>query len=147
MGPTDREKCARHQWKKGEQGWNNETMKHTNCTKFTQIHVKFVQISHNLLYSHPVIHVKFVRISYQFQVSFVRFGNEGGKHTSKHTLQSHGHVIDHAPAFKHFLGHANCPPPYAGWAPRGHTVPPPPAPPKQGMNSAPRGRLAPGRKK
>ena len=34
-------------------------------------------------------------------MNFVQFPNKKGKHTSKHTLQSHGHVIDHAPAFEH----------------------------------------------
>ena len=28
--PTDREKCARHQWRKGEQRWSNATIKRTN---------------------------------------------------------------------------------------------------------------------
>ena len=27
MGPTDKEKCARHQWRKREQRWSNATMK------------------------------------------------------------------------------------------------------------------------
>ena len=44
--PTDREKCARRHWRKREQGWNNATMKRTNWTKFTQIHVKFLQTSY-----------------------------------------------------------------------------------------------------
>ena len=34
-------------------------------------------------------------------MNFVQFANKESKHTSKHTLQSHGHVIDHAPAFEH----------------------------------------------
>ena len=45
--------------------------------------------------------MKFVRNSDEFHVNFVQFGNARGKHTSKHTLQSHGHVIAHAPAFEH----------------------------------------------
>ena len=40
-------------------------------------------------------------MSYEFHVNFVQFANEQSKHTSKHTLQSQGHVIDHAPAFEH----------------------------------------------
>ena len=34
-------------------------------------------------------------------MNFVQFGNAGGKHTSTHTMQSHGHVTDHAPASLH----------------------------------------------
>ena len=48
---------------------------------------------------------KLVRISYAFNVNFVHFGNKESKQTSKHTLPSHGHVIDHALPFEH-LG--NC---------------------------------------
>ena len=69
--------------------------------KLDEIHRNVMRISHKLLYSHRVIHVKFVRNSYKFHVNFVQFGNAGGKHTSKHTLQSHGHVTDHAPGFVH----------------------------------------------
>ena len=43
--------------------------------------------------------MKFVQNLYEFHVNFVQFGNKESKHTSKHTLQSHGHVIDHSPAF------------------------------------------------
>ena len=52
-------------------------------------------------YSHTFIRVKFVRISYELHMNFVQFANKKSKHTSKHTLQSHGHVIDHAPTFEH----------------------------------------------
>ena len=52
------------------------------------------------------IGTKFVRIWYEFHVNFVQFGNEGRNHTSKHTLQSHGHVINYARAFEH-LGSRN----------------------------------------
>ena len=45
--------------------------------------------------------MKFVRNSHEFHVNFVQFANKLSKHTSKHTLQSQGHVIDHAPAFEH----------------------------------------------
>ena len=52
-------------------------------------------------YSHKFIHVKFVRNSYEFHVNFVQFANKHSKHTCKHTLHSHGHVIAHAPPFEH----------------------------------------------
>ena len=52
-------------------------------------------------YSHKFIHVKFVRISYEFHLNFVQFANKQRKHTSKHTLHSHGHVMLHAPVFAH----------------------------------------------
>ena len=39
-------------------------------------------------------------------MNFVQFAIKESKHTSKHTLQSHGHVIDHALAFEH-LGDRN----------------------------------------
>ena len=52
-------------------------------------------------YSHKFIHVKSVRISYEFHLNFVQFANKQSKHTSKHTLQPQGHVIDHAPALEH----------------------------------------------
>ena len=45
--------------------------------------------------------MKFARNSYKFHVNFVPFANKESKHTSNHTLKSHGHVIDHAPAFEH----------------------------------------------
>ena len=66
-----------------------------------EIRTNFLRISYKLLCSHPGIHVKFVRISYEFHVNFVKFGNKLSKHTSKHTLQTHGHAIHHAPAFVH----------------------------------------------
>ena len=44
---------------------------------------------------------KFVRISYEFHVNFVQFSAKQSKHTSKHTLHSHGHVIAHALDFAH----------------------------------------------
>ena len=47
------------------------------------------------------IRTKFVRISYEFHVTFVQFANKQSKHTSKHTLHSHGHVMLHAPVFAH----------------------------------------------
>ena len=34
-------------------------------------------------------------------MNFVQFANIQSKQTSKHTLQSQGHVIAHAPAFEH----------------------------------------------
>ena len=63
-------------------------------------------------YSHKFIHAKFVRnwyeirmnfvrISYEFHVNFVQFANKQSKHTSKHTLHSHGQVMLHAPVFAH----------------------------------------------
>ena len=47
------------------------------------------------------IRTKFVPISYEFHANFVQFANKQSKHTSMQTLQSHGHVIDHAPALEH----------------------------------------------
>ena len=44
---------------------------------------------------------KFVRVSYKFHVNLVQFSTKQSKHTSKHTLHSRGHVIDHAPVFAH----------------------------------------------
>ena len=72
--------------------------------KLDEIHRYSYEIRTNFTlpqYSHKFIHVKFVRISYKFHVNFVQFANKQSKHTSKHTLQSQGHVIDHAPAFEH----------------------------------------------
>ena len=72
---------------------------HTNFTfpeyshKF--IHVKFVRNSYE-------IGTNFVRISYEFHVNFVQFANTQSKHTSRHTLHSHGQVMLHAPVFAHF---------------------------------------------
>ena len=34
-------------------------------------------------------------------MNFVQFANKQSKHTSKHTLHSHGHVMLHAPVFAH----------------------------------------------
>ena len=51
--------------------------------------------------SNKLIHVKFVRISYEFHVNFVQFANTQSKHTSKHTLHSHGQVMLHAPVLAH----------------------------------------------
>ena len=51
--------------------------------------------------SHKLIHVKFVRNLYQIHVNFVQFANTQSKHTSKHTLQSHGQVMLHAPVLAH----------------------------------------------
>ena len=44
---------------------------------------------------------KFVRNSYEFHVNFVQFANTQSKHTSKHTLPSHGQVMLHAPVLAH----------------------------------------------
>ena len=59
--------------------------------------------------SHKFIQVKFVRNSYEFRTNFVRISREfrpifaktQSKHTSKHTLQSHGQVMLHAPVLAH----------------------------------------------
>ena len=51
------------------------------------------------------IRTQVVPISYEFHVNFVQFGNAGGKYTNEHSLQSHGHVIDHAQAFVHLGDH------------------------------------------
>ena len=59
-----------------------------NASIFTQVHSREIR-------------TKFVPISYEFHANFIQFADEQSKHTSKHTLQSHGHVIDHAPAFQH----------------------------------------------
>ena len=63
----------------------------------TKFHIsrKFTQI-----YSRE-IRTNFVRISYEFHVNFVQFANTQSKHTSKHTLQSHGQVMLHAPVLAH----------------------------------------------
>ena len=47
----------------------------------------------------------YIRISYEFHVNFVQFANKQSKHTSKHTLHSHGQVMLHAPVFAHLGGH------------------------------------------
>ena len=54
---------------------------------FTQIHSREMR-------------AKFVRISYE-HLNFVQFSTKQSKHTRKHTLHSHGHVIAHAPDFVH----------------------------------------------
>ena len=72
--------------------------------KLDEIHRNSYEIRANFKfpeYSHKFIHVKFVRISYEFHVNFVQFANKQSPHTSKHTLHSHGHVMDHAPVFAH----------------------------------------------
>ena len=72
-----------------------------NSQKFVRISYKFHNAS---IFAHMhsrEIRTKFVRISYEFHVKFVPFANKPSKHTSKNTLQSHGHVIGHAPAFQH----------------------------------------------
>ena len=56
---------------------------------------------HNASIITRFIHVKFVRNSYEFHVNFVQFADKESKHKSKHALQSHGHVFDHATAFEH----------------------------------------------
>ena len=47
-GPTHREKCARHQWRKGEQRWSNAMIKRTNYTKSTEIRTKLVRNSYSI---------------------------------------------------------------------------------------------------
>ena len=73
-----------------------------------EIRTKFVRISYEFhisrkftqIYSRE-IRTKFVRISYEFHVNFVQFANTQSKHTSKHTLHSHGQVMLHAPVLAH----------------------------------------------
>ena len=72
-------------------------------TKFVRIsyefRTNFVRISHSRKFKQihsREIRTNFVRISYEFHVNFVQFGNTQSKHTSKHTLQSHGQVMLHA---------------------------------------------------
>ena len=76
--------------------------------KLDEIRTKFVRFwyeFHNAsIFTHihsREIRTKLVRNSYAFHVNFLQFANKESKHTSKHTLQSHGHVIHHAPAFEH----------------------------------------------
>ena len=79
-----------------------------NSPKFVrnsyEFRTNFVRISHlgklKQIYSRE-IRTNFVRISYEFHVNFVQFGNTQSKHTSKHTLQSHGQVMLHAPVLAH----------------------------------------------
>ena len=59
------------------------------CTKFTQINVKFTETSVVAHMFSIFVRTKFVRNLYEFRTNFVKFGNERSKHTSKHTLQSH----------------------------------------------------------
>ena len=94
-----------------------------NSQKFIQnsyeIGTKFVQISYKFrtnftfpAYSYKFVHVKFVRnsyeirtnfvrFSYELHVNFVEFANKQSKHTSRHTLHSHGQVMLHALVFAH----------------------------------------------
>ena len=91
-----------------------------NSQKFVrnsyEIRTKFVRISYEFRTnftsrenSHKFIHVKFVRNSYEIRTNFVRISREfrpivantQSKHTSKHTLQSHGQVMLHAPVLAH----------------------------------------------
>ena len=73
-----------------------------------EIGTKFVRISYEFhisrkfkqIYSRE-IRTKFVRVSYEFHVNFVQFASTQSKHTSKHTLQSHGQVMLHAPVLAH----------------------------------------------
>ena len=91
----------------GELGSKHGTRQQQN-EQIGQNSQKFVQISYEIRtnvtlpqYSHTFIHVKCVRNSYEFRTHFVQFANKPSKHTSKHTLQSHGHVIDHPPTLEH----------------------------------------------
>ena len=101
MGRCERQKLRKGEWTRG-----NARAKGANWTKFTEIRTKFVRNSYEFRtnftspeYSHKFIHVKFVRNSYEFHVNFVQFANTQSKHTSKHTLHSHGQVMLHAPVF------------------------------------------------
>ena len=101
-------RCARHKLRKGEWTRGNARAKGANWTNFTEIRTKFVRISYefraNFTFrenSNKFIHVKFVRNSYKFHVNFVQFANTQSKHTSKHTLHSHGQVMLHAPVVAH----------------------------------------------
>ena len=91
-----------------------------NSQKFVrnsyEIRTKFVRISYEFhisrkftqIYSRE-IRTKFVRNSYEFRTNFVRISREfrpivantQSKHTSRHTLQSHGQVMLHAPVIAH----------------------------------------------
>ena len=73
-----------------------------------EIRTNFVRISYEFHISRKFtqicsreIRTKFVRISYEFHVNFVQFANTQSKHTSKHTLHSHGQVMLHAPVLAH----------------------------------------------
>ena len=73
-----------------------------------EIRTKFVEILYEFHISRIItqiysreIRAKFVRISYEFHVNFVQFANKQSKHTSRHTLHSHGQVMLHAPVFAH----------------------------------------------
>ena len=73
---------------------NNKT------NKLDEIHANSYEFHNASIFTHihsSKILVKFVRKSYEFHVNSVQFANKESKHTSKHTLQSHGYVIDHAP--------------------------------------------------
>ena len=114
-GPADVERCARHKLRKGQCTRGNARAKGANWTKITEIRTKFVRISYDFHISRiftRMIFVKFVRnsceirtnlvrISYEFHVNFVQFANKQSKHTSEHTLHSHGQVLLHAPVFPH----------------------------------------------
>ena len=87
--------------------------KRTNWTKFAKIRVKFVRNSkftEKSIFTHlpsTFVRTKFIRISYQFIKNVVQFVNKASKPTNlhrAHTLQSHGQLIDHAPAFVHLGG-------------------------------------------
>ena len=80
-GPTDREKSATHQLRKGEQGWNNATMKRTNWTKFTQNNRNFIRnsyeyrtnVTETFLLTHMFsifVRMRFVRNSYELCTNF-----------------------------------------------------------------------------
>ena len=77
---------------------NNKT------NKLDEIHRNSYEFHNASIFTHihsREIRTKFARISYEFHVNFIQFANKESKHRSKHTLQSHGQVIDHAPAFEH----------------------------------------------
>ena len=97
-----------HKLRKGEWTRGNARAKGANWTKFTEIRTKFVRNSYEFHISRKFTQIysgeirrKFVRISYEFHVNFVQFANTQSKHTSKHTLHSHGQVMLHAPVLAH----------------------------------------------
>ena len=72
-----------------------------NSQKFVRILYQFhISRIFTQIYSRE-IRTNLVRTSYEFHSNFVQFSTKQSKHTSKQTLHSHGHVIDHAPVFSH----------------------------------------------
>ena len=76
--------------------------------KLDKIHENSYEIRTNFAlpqYSQKFIHAKFAQNSYEISMKIshklVQFSTKQSKHASKHTLQSHGHVIAHAPDFAH----------------------------------------------